>query len=122
MQNTQQEMHPGNSDQTEPTSDCFANNNEIPEPVQVATVGQIETGGLPPPPPRPKRWVPQRKAEIVAAVRDGYLTFDDACERYALSVEEFLTWQHGIDVFGLAGLRINHVQVYRRRRTRSTKR
>jgi Protein of unknown function (DUF1153) len=119
MQSTQQEIQSDNLDQTESSSNCFANNNETPQLAQPAAAGRIETGGLPP--PSPKRWVPHRKAEVVAAVREGYLTFDEACERYALSVEEFLTWQHGIDLFGLAGLRVNHVQVYRRRRTRSQK-
>jgi hypothetical protein len=122
MQNTQQEIQSDNLDQTESSSNCFANNNETPELAQIAAAGRIETGKLPPPPPHPKRWVPHRKAEVVAAVREGYLTFDEACERYSLSVEEFLTWQNGIDLFGLAGLRINHLQVYRRRRTRSPKR
>ncbi len=54
------------------------------------------------------RWVPQRKAEVVEAVRSGILTLDEACERYALSIEEFLAWQHGISLFGLAGLRVYH--------------
>jgi len=68
-------------------------------------------------PPRPKRWVPHRKAEIVAAVRGGFLSLDQACERYALSIEEYLTWQRGIDLFGLAGLRVNKMQ--QRRHVRS---
>ena len=56
------------------------------------------------------RWVPQRKAEVVEAVRGGHLTLDEACERYALSIEEFLAWQHGISLFGLAGLRVYREQ------------
>ena len=52
------------------------------------------------------RWVPQRKAEVVEAVRGGLLTLDQARERYALSIEEFLAWQHGVNLFGLAGLRV----------------
>jgi hypothetical protein len=56
------------------------------------------------------RWVAQRKAEVVEAVRDGFLTLDEACERYALSVEEFLAWQHGVSLFGLAGLRVYRAQ------------
>jgi hypothetical protein len=54
--------------------------------------------------------VAQRKAEVVEAVRGGFLTLDEACERYALSIEEFLTWQHGISLFGLAGLRVYGTQ------------
>lgn len=58
----------------------------------------------------PKRWVPHRKAEIVAAVTGGYLSLDEARERYAISIEEFLAWQHGINLFGLAGLRVYGTQ------------
>jgi hypothetical protein len=65
------------------------------------------------PPPDTKRWVPRRKAQVVAAVRAGALSLDEACERYALTVEEFLSWQRAIDKYGLAGLRATHAQEYR---------
>jgi len=65
------------------------------------------------PEPRTKRWVPRRKAQVVAAVQGGVLTLDEACHRYALTVEEFLSWQRAIDKFGLAGLRATHAQEYR---------
>jgi hypothetical protein len=65
------------------------------------------------PPPGTKRWVIRRKAEVVAAVRGGLLSLDDACRRYTLTVEEFLAWQRAIDRFGLAGLRATRVQQYR---------
>jgi hypothetical protein len=54
------------------------------------------------PAPTPKRWVIRRKAEVVAAVRDGLLTLEEACSRYMLTVEEFLSWQYSIDQYGLA--------------------
>jgi hypothetical protein len=57
------------------------------------------------PAPDTKRWVPRRKAEVVAAVRGGILSLDDACQRYALTVEEFLSWQRNVERYGLAGLR-----------------
>jgi hypothetical protein len=60
------------------------------------------------PAPDTKRWVPRRKAEVVAAVRGGLLSLEDACERYALTVEEFLGWQRNVDRYGLAGLRATH--------------
>ncbi len=63
------------------------------------------------------RWVPQRKAEVVEAVRGGFLTLDEACARYALSIEEFLAWQHGISLFGLAGLRVYREQGRERERS-----
>ena len=65
------------------------------------------------PAPDTKRWVPRRKAEVVAAVRGGLLSLEDACERYALTVEEFLSWQMSIDQHGLAGLRTTRIQQYR---------
>ncbi len=66
------------------------------------------------PPPETKRWVIRRKAEVVAAVRGGLLSLEEACARYTLSVEEFLSWQRLIESHGLAGLRTTRVQDYRR--------
>ena len=65
------------------------------------------------PPPNTGRWVIRRKAEVVAAVRGGLLTLEDALERYCLTAEEFLTWQRSIDRHGLAGLRTTRLQQYR---------
>jgi len=65
------------------------------------------------PPATTKRWVIRRKAEVVAAVRGGLLSLEDACKRYTLTVEEFLTWQSSIDRHGLAGLRTTRIQQYR---------
>ncbi len=60
------------------------------------------------------RWVIRRKAEVVAAVRGGLLSLEEACDRYALTVEEFLSWQRAVDQHGLAGLRTTKTQAYRR--------
>ena len=65
------------------------------------------------PPLDTKRWVIRRKAEVVAAVRGGLLTLEDACKRYTLTVEEFLAWQRAIERFGMPGLRATRVQQYR---------
>jgi len=65
------------------------------------------------PPANTERWVIRRKAEVVAAVRGGLLSLDDACNRYRLTNEEFLTWQKSIDRHGLAGLRTTRLQQYR---------
>lgn len=65
------------------------------------------------PAPETQRWVIRRKAEVVAAVRGGLLTLEEACARYTLSVEEFLSWQRAIDRNGLPGLRVTRVQEYR---------
>ena len=65
------------------------------------------------PPEGTQRWVIRRKAEVVAAVRGGLLSLEEACKRYTLTVEEFLSWQQSIDKHGLAGLRATRVQQYR---------
>lgn len=65
------------------------------------------------PPPNTGRWVIRRKAEVVAAVRGGLLSLEDALERYQLTSEEFLAWQRSIDRHGMAGLRTTRLQQYR---------
>src|SRR5215468_8415697 len=65
------------------------------------------------PPPTTRRWVIRRKAEVVAVVRGGLLSLDEACRRYTLTVDEFLFWQSSIDRHGLAGLRTTRIQQYR---------
>ena len=62
------------------------------------------------PPANTRRWVTRRKAEVVAAVRGGLLSLDDACERYRLSVEEFLSWQRALARHGVKGLRTTRLQ------------
>jgi len=62
--------------------------------------------------PDTKRWVIQRKAEVVAAVRGGLLSLEEACSRYALDCDEFMSWQRCIDRFGVAGLRTTWTQFY----------
>jgi hypothetical protein len=57
--------------------------------------------------------VVRRKAVVVAAVRNGALTLQEACRRYQLSLEEFLAWQRAIDRHGVPGLRVTRLQVYR---------
>jgi hypothetical protein len=58
------------------------------------------------PAPGTKRWVIRRKAEVVAAVRGGLLSLEEACSRYTLT-------QFSIDQHGLAGLRTTRIQQYR---------
>ena len=65
------------------------------------------------PPRDTKRWVIRRKAEVVAAVRGGLLSIEEACDRYKLTVDEFLSWQRSIDKHGLPGLRATRIQEYR---------
>lgn len=65
------------------------------------------------PPPNTRRWVIRRKAEVVAAVRGGLITLEEACERYSLTTEEFIAWQRAIERYGLPGLRATRLQQYR---------
>jgi hypothetical protein len=64
------------------------------------------------PPPDIKRWVIRRKAIVVAAVRGGLLSVEEACSRYRLNPEELLSWQYYIDRYGFSGLRTTKVQAY----------
>ena len=56
------------------------------------------------PPRETVRWIARRKAEVVAAVRGGLLSFGDACERYALTSEELIAWQRALERYGMNGL------------------
>ncbi len=60
-----------------------------------------------------KHWVARRKAEVVVAVESGLLSLHEACERYNLTVWEFLSWQRAIQRFGVDGLRASRAQQYR---------
>jgi transposase-like protein len=64
------------------------------------------------PPPDTKRWVPKRKAEVVAAVEEGVLSLEEACRLYSLSSEEFLSWKEALERYGLAGLRRANARSY----------
>jgi hypothetical protein len=65
------------------------------------------------PHPNTKRWVVRRKAAVVAAVRSGEVTLEEACRVYQLSKEEFLSWDRAFELHGLAGLRVTRIQQYR---------
>jgi len=60
-----------------------------------------------------KHWVARRKAEVVVAVESGLLTLHEACQRYNLTVWEFLSWQRAIQKYGVDGLRASRAQQYR---------
>lgn len=65
------------------------------------------------PPATTRRWVVRRKAEVVAAVNGGLISLEEACNRYKLTIEEFISWQSLIDMHGLRGLRTTQVKKYR---------
>ena len=65
------------------------------------------------PNPSTVRWVIRCKAEVVAGVRGGLISLEEACRHYDLSVEEYLSWQRLIDRHGVLGLRTTRLQDYR---------
>jgi len=60
-----------------------------------------------------QRWVPSRKAQVVAAVRGGLITAEDACARYSLTGEELESWMTMVDAHGVKALRATKLQEYR---------
>jgi hypothetical protein len=65
------------------------------------------------PAPAVRRWVPRRKARVVAAVEGGLISREEACSRYAISHEEFDDWKAGFSRHGLRGLCVTKIN-YRR--------
>jgi Protein of unknown function (DUF1153) len=59
------------------------------------------------------RWSASRKAMLVSAVRTGLLSLEETCARYAVSTEEFVTWQRQLDREGPKGLRVLLIPKYR---------
>ena len=66
------------------------------------------------PPASTQRWVIRRKAQVVAAVYGGLLSLQEACQRYKLTIEEFLSWQSSLDTHGISGLKTTYLKKYRR--------
>jgi hypothetical protein len=71
------------------------------------------------PPPDTVRWVVRRKAELIAAIRGGLISLEDACQRYELSREEVESWAASLEKFGVRGLRTTKLQLYHDRRTKN---
>jgi hypothetical protein len=65
------------------------------------------------PPPGTTRWVISRKAAVVAGVKAGLLTLDEALRRYTISLDEFICWKRLLDDHGVKGLRVTRIKEYR---------
>ncbi|NIJ08803.1 hypothetical protein FHS31_002427 [Sphingomonas vulcanisoli] len=65
------------------------------------------------PPVGTTRWVVRRKAEVVAAVDGGLLSYEEVCDRYGLSMEEFAGWKRAVERSGMPGLRVTRIQHYK---------
>ena len=59
------------------------------------------------------RWGARRKAEVLAALRDGLITLEDAVAAYQLSHDELESWRSAMARHGLAGLRATRLKAYR---------
>ena len=68
------------------------------------------------PPSDTKRWVIRRKAEVVAGVHAGLISLSEACKRYSLSMDEFISWQNQLNSHGLEGLKVTKLSTFRRPR------
>lgn len=66
------------------------------------------------PPPGTLRWVPRRKAKVVAALDGGLISEGEACARYALSGEEIGAWRSAFSRHGMRGLRVTRLAELRR--------
>ena len=65
------------------------------------------------PSPNIKRWHIQHKALVVNAVRTGLIDVAEACARYSITIEEFLSWKRLLDEHGLRGLCVTRLKEYR---------
>jgi hypothetical protein len=61
------------------------------------------------PPPDTGRWVPRRKAKVVAAVEGGLISKEEATRVYAISEEELDSWRSALRRFGMRGLRVTQL-------------
>ena len=74
---------------------------------------QAVRGGIDLPDPSPNlRWVISRKAQLIAALDAGFLTLEEACARYSLTVEEITSWRSRMGRHGLRGFRATGIQQY----------
>jgi len=65
------------------------------------------------PPATTRRWVASRKALVVKAVDHGLISAKEACELYALSLEELELWIKAMRERGQTGLCVTKIQTHR---------
>ena len=65
------------------------------------------------PAPTTRRWVPRRKARVVAAVEGGLISEAEACRRYSISEEEYASWRERLSRHGLRGLCVTRLNTLR---------
>ena len=89
------------------------NKNEAPEAVAGPDGELLTRQDLPP--THESRWGAKRKAQVVTAVESGLLSLSEARRRYALSVEEFVSWQRALHSYGTRGLQAISLRLSQRR-------
>ena len=60
------------------------------------------------------RWTPNRKIELVKAVRENVISVEAAIAKYHLTLEEFSRWMTLFELHGANGLRVTRTQNYNR--------
>ena len=65
------------------------------------------------PSPSTRRWVARRKAAVVAAVKGGLITAEEARQTWQLSEEELDGWLEAVSRHGINALRTTALQRYR---------
>ena len=65
------------------------------------------------PSPTTRRWVASRKAVVVKAVHAGLLSRQEALKLFALSEDEFLSWECAVRDHGIDALKTTALQRYR---------
>lgn len=77
----------------------------VMSPYGVVTVADLPSAG--------ERWTIRRKTIVATAISGGILSIEEACKRYDLSVDEFMSWQRLLKKHGVQGLRATRTQEYR---------
>ncbi len=72
------------------------------------------------PPPNIRRWHVQHKTMVVTEVQRGLINVAEACARYRITIEEFLSWKRLLDEHGLRGLCATRLQEYRHAASRAS--
>ncbi len=86
----------------------------LPNDETALSPDELEALGLPP--ANTLRWDTKRKAKVVNAVCAGHLSLERACDIYAMSVDEFLSWQSLLERYGAKALMATRVKEYRTKR------
>ena len=60
-----------------------------------------------------RRWVASRKAQVIKAVQSGLISRENALEMYALSEDEYESWENAVRSHGVDALKTTALQRYR---------